>query len=263
MLSGIDKLMQDGYFVIKKSINAEKLRHLLSVVDTITAEQGDNACAPPVGIQKSIATDPVINNIHYHSADFLNLVVNGDQIDPLKIVLNDPYYLLIPPEEPNFILAQCNLRKSTSALNYHIDVRLKVPSPSSWSIQCVVALEDRHRGNGGLKVIPGSHLFEQIDNKDLDTTTEQFVDLEAGDIVIFWSHLYHGTTGISDGEAAAWGLLLTYRAWWCKPQFDFVKMFGEEPPASLSERAKTLLGYYSQPSGDCNASPSARQGYIN
>jgi len=54
-------------------------------------------------------------------------------------------------------------------------------------------------------------------------------------MVIFWSHLYHGTTVVSPGEKPAWGLLLTYRSWWCKPQFDFVKMFQENPKIRLEK----------------------------
>jgi ectoine hydroxylase-related dioxygenase (phytanoyl-CoA dioxygenase family) len=260
-MNPIDHLMQNGYCVIEKSLSAKKITELLDVVENIIADTGVHECAPPVGTQKSIETDPVINNIHYHSSDFLDLVVNGEQIEPIKTLLNDPYYGLIPQSEPNFILAQCNLRKSTSVLDYHIDVRLKMPFPTGWSIQCIVALEDRNRRNGGLKVIPGSHLMDQIVTGDLDTSCEQFVDLKAGDMVIFWSHLYHGTTACALDEKAAWGLLLTYRAWWCKPQFDYVKMFDHERFANLSQRTKTLLGFYSQPSSVWNDSPSARQGY--
>jgi len=260
-MSSLDKLINDGFVVIKNALNLKELEHLLGIVDNVIADIGDDGCAPPVGKQKSIASDPLVNNIHYHSNEFLDLVVNGNQTEIIKMVLNDPFYGLIPKDDPNFILAQCNLRKSSSVIDYHIDVRLKVPSPSSWSIQCIFALEDRNRRNGGLKVIPGSHLMNQITDSDLDTSSEKFVDLKAGDMVIFWSHLYHGTTPLSNNEKAAWGLLLTYRAWWCKPQFDFVNMFGPERLASLSRRTRTLLGYYSQPSSDWKGSPSARQGY--
>jgi len=47
--------------------------------------------------------------------------------------------------------------------------------------------------------------------------SETFMDLKAGDMVLFWSHLLYGTADLSADEKAAWGLLLTYRSWWCKP----------------------------------------------
>jgi len=258
----INELKKNGFFVIKASLSPQKIDHLLGEVDKLIEELGDTSCAPPVGIQKSIATDPILNNIHYLSNDFLDLVINGEQVELIRQVLNDPYYGLIPEDQPNFTLAQCNLRKSSSSLDYHVDVRLKIPFSEGSSIQCIIALEDRNRNNGGLKVISGSHLSSKVEAKELDFSSEKFVDLQAGDMVIFWSHLYHGTTGVSLGHNPAWGLLLTYRSWWCKPQFNFVEMF-QERFADLDFKTKTLLGYHSQPSSSWNGSASARQGYLS
>ena len=179
-MKNIEKLNSDGFFIIKKSLTPKEIEHLLEVVGSIIADVGSLSCTPPIGIQKTIANDPIVNNIHYHSDDFLDLAINGGQIDPIRQVLNDPYYGLIPEGEPSFNLAQCNLRKSSSSLDYHVDVRLKVSQPVGWSIQCIIALEDRHRSNGGLKVIPGSHLLQNNEDGSLDHTTETFCRFEGG-----------------------------------------------------------------------------------
>ena len=256
----VDQLSKNGFYVVKNAVTEKKIEQLLSELDNLSRSIGLNACAAPIGVQKTIATDPIINNIHFHSDAFLDLAVNGEQVELIRLVLNDPFYTLIPDEDVNFILAQCNLRKSDSILDYHVDVRLQIPSTQGHSIQVIVALEDRHKNNGGLKVIPGSHLLGRIETDYLDVASEQFVDLKAGDMVIFWSHLYHGTTGVSPAHTPAWGLLLTYRAWWCKPQFNFVEMFKDRLPA-LCSKTRTLLGFHSQPASSWDGSPSARQGY--
>ena len=257
----VKNLSVKGYTLLRNYLDNSKLKELNLERDLVRSAVGNKSAGVPVGRQNIIKNDNSINNIHYHSNKYLDLAVNGLHIPIIQEFLNDPYYGIIPENYPNFILAQCNLRQSSTAIPYHVDVRLHFPASYGWSIQCIVALEDRHEFNGGLKVIPGSHLQDFGISKSLDTSNEEFVNLKAGECVIFFSHLQHGTTPVLQSYNSAWGLLLTYRAWWVKPQFDFVSMFGEERMSQMDNKQKTLLGFYSQPSKAYDGSPSARQGY--
>ena len=96
---------------------------------------------------------------------------------------------------------------------------------------------------------------------NIDKSNEKIVNLKAGEAVIFFSHLYHSTSTVLKSYSSAWGLLLTYRSWWAKPQFDFVSMFGKQRLSQMNDKQKTLLGFYSQPSKVWDGSLSARQGY--
>ena len=254
-------LNSSGYTVLKNYLNQEQITKYLEITEKVVADVGANASAPPNGSQKIIKNDRIVNNIHFHSEEFLDLISNGSHINILAEFLNDEGYGVIPKDKPNFILAQCNCRESSTALPYHVDVRLKLPTTQSWSMQCILALEDRTSKNGGLTVIEGSHLSDFIPADKLNRGCETFINLKAGDMVIFHSHLHHATTELGHGEKPGWGLLLTYRSWWCKPQFDFMKMFSQVRIEQMDDVKKTLLGYYSQPPSDCFASPSARQGY--
>ena len=250
-----------GYTIVKNYLDKGEIEYYLAEVERIAEKVGDNTSAPPAGAQKIIQNDRIINNIHFHSEAFFDLISYGKHIEILSPFLNDEWYGLIPQNRPNFILAQCNCRESSTALPYHVDVRLKSPGHQSWSMQCILALGDRHKENGGLKVIDGSHKNDRLKPNLADLDNEVFVDLEEGDMVIFHSHLIHATTQLQDGRNPGWGLLLTYRSWWCKPQFDFMEMFSKERIEKYDDIKKTLLGYYSQPDADCFGSPSARKGY--
>lgn len=254
-------LKTQGYTVLNEFLNREQIDDLKLALKSVIRTIGDDTSGAPIGEQSSIKNDKMVNNVHFHSEQFLDLAINGPHIPIIQEFLNDPYYGIIPSTEPNFTLSQCNMRQSSTPIPYHIDVRLKAPGSAGWSMQCIVALEDRHELNGGLKVLGGSHLEEFQPRENLDTSNEDIVNLKAGDAVIFFSHLYHATTEVIEPFKSAWGLLLTYRSWWAKPQFDFVAMFGEDRLNKMSHKEKTLLGYYSQPSKNWNGSSSARQGY--
>jgi ectoine hydroxylase-related dioxygenase (phytanoyl-CoA dioxygenase family) len=256
-----ESLKSNGYTVLKNFLTKEQLVEYRNELQSVIRVVGDNTSGAPIGEQSKILQDKIVNNVHYHSSKYLDLVVDGSHISIIQKFLNDPFYAIIPEDQPNFILAQCNVRKSSTAIDYHIDVRLKLPAPTGWSMQCIVALEDRHKLNGGLKVLPGSHLQNFQTREHLDLSNEKNVDLKAGDAVIFFSHLYHATNEVSETYNSAWGLLLTYRAWWAKPQFDFVNMFGEKRIKLMTNKQKTLLGYFAQPSKDWDGGASARQGY--
>lgn len=252
----------EGYSVIKGYVdlaNAAKLNALAD--DIFLTKRGGSLTAAPVGRQKVIANDPIVSNVLYYSEEFLNLVTSGDHLKVYQWFLNDRYYGLIDQSNPNFMLAQCNLRKGATAIDYHIDVRMNFEGPLTWSMQGILALDHRNRYNGGLKVIPGSHRQSGFPSDKTDKSSEIFVDLEPGDMAIFHSTLFHATTPVTEGYDPTWGLLLTYRSWWCKPQYDYVRMLPAEMTDKLTNAQKTLIGFHSLPPSNPEASPSLRIGY--
>ena len=108
----LKEFRERGYFVIKKFLTEKKLKLYKQEIKNVVNKIGSQA-TPPIGEQARIAQDEIVNNIHFHSDEFFNLATDGKHIDLLSHILNDPYYGLIPNEKPNFLLAQCNLRKVT------------------------------------------------------------------------------------------------------------------------------------------------------
>jgi hypothetical protein len=256
----LEHFKDKGFVVFNNYLDLKSCNNLLIDLENTINQIGSSA-TPPMGEQNIIQNDKIVNNIHYFSESFLNAATKGEHIDFLCMILNDPFYELIPNNLPNYLLAQCNVRKSDSALPYHFDTRLKIPSKQTWSVQGIIALGERGHKNGGLKVIPKSHLFPFQHRDELDLKNEINIDMEAGDLVLFSSSLYHATHEPTGEVETAFGITLTYRCWWCKPQFNFIDMFGLERLSKLNKQQRTLLGAYSQPSSNPFDSPSSRSGY--
>ena len=255
------KLRKDGFVVFKNFLDdPEVIKKLVVDAEGCFIEQTRvREFEAPVGYQSIIQGDRVINNVIFFSELYFDVATSGKHLEVIRPILNDPYYGLIEQNQINFILAQANVRESSSSLPPHKDVRQSADGDVHWSVQCILAIQDRKASNGGLMVVPGSHLSSK-DALEYSLDDMVSVDLDQGDMVIFLSDTVHATHScVAD---SAWGLLLTYRSWWVKPQFDFVEMFGRERLDGMNERARTLLGAYSRPSADPYSSPSMRKGYL-
>ena len=253
----VKNIKKDGFSIIENYVDKKSIIKLNKEADKISDKinQNDISFKSPVGVQSSIKNDRIVNNIIYFSENFLKLATSGYHINIISKFLNDPYYGLISEDLPNFILGGANIRKSDSALLPHVDVRMRLPDNIDYSMQCVLALGNRNQNNGGLLVAPGSHR-DVSKNLNYDMIP---INLNKGDMIIFFSNLVHATS--RNKQEASWGFLLTYKCWWTKPQFDFLNMFGIEKIRKYSEITKTLLGFYSCPSSDPFASASVRTGY--
>jgi hypothetical protein len=182
----------------------------------------------------------------------------------IKFFLNDPYYGLIPEDDCNFILAQMNARAGLVPLPYHVDTRMVTPGYQTWSIQGFLAVEPLNELNGGLIVIPGTHVTGTFPTKDTTNYDKAIaLNLEAGDLVLFSSQLHHATASVTDENLPGWSVLLTYRSWWCKQQFSMYSLVDSKEWTNLSNNQKLLLGAASITPNQINASASARCGYEN
>jgi len=259
----IQHVLDFGYCVIRNYVvsdGAVPLRQAASALHAELARHGSSH-ASPVGRQKIIKDDRIVNNAIFYDDHLLEMATRGDHLKIYSHFLNDPLYDLIPSDDANFILAQANLREGTTELPFHVDTRLVTPGVMTWSMQGVVALSEKASRSGGLRVRPGSHLSNEFPDGSKDYKDAIDVDLEAGDMAIFSSQLHHGTHPTSKENEPGWAFLLTYRAWWVKPQFDFCSMLGAQKLASLTANQQLILGACSIPPSEPAASPSMRLGY--
>lgn len=261
--SAIDELKNNGFCVIRNYLTSDDCSLLLRQVESVLeVRRRKNAKSrPPVGIQKTIAGDRGLNNAICYIKDLLNVSTTGDHLKILTPFLNDPYYGLISPDEPNFILAQANLRYGDSALPFHVDVRQLAHEGKTWSYQAQLSITPRKSTSGGLRVRAGSHTLGEYPSSDEHYCDAEDVNLDAGDMVIFSSQLHHATYAASD-ETAGLAFNLTYRCWWVKPQFDFWRMVERDVIRALTKSQQVLLGGASQVPCDPDASPSLRKGYL-
>ena len=216
----------------------------------------------PLGLQRLISQDRIINNLVAYDKLFVDYSTTGDYLHIVDYFLKDKYYGLIPEKDHNFILAQLNARAANVALPFHVDTRMVTEGMSTWSIQSFLSLGNLERGKGGLRVVPKSHK-SGVFPKDSEIDINTVIDLQTGpgDLVLFSSQLHHGTYGSL--PTSSWSILATYRCWWCKQQFALYELTAPELYSCLSDNQKLLLGGASVTPNTINASASARTGYAN
>ena len=259
----IQNVLDFGYCVVRDYILGDGPLLLRQAAAALYGGLEQKGCVheSPVGRQKIISNDRVVNNAIFYDDNFLEIATRGDHLKIYSYFLNDPSYGLIPPEDANFILGQANLREGTTQLPLHVDTRMVTSGSTTWSMQGVLALSHKAYRTGGLRVRPASHLLNDYPDSSEDYQDVVDVDLDPGDLAIFSSQLHHGTHSTCKGYEAGWAFLLTYRAWWIKQQFDFCRMLGEEKLATLTANQRLILGACSMPSAEPAASPSLRLGY--
>ncbi len=187
----------------------------------------------------------VIANLQSKDPWFIPLLENPLLEQILMGVLNDPYYRVIPDDQPNYILGEYIARASSDQpLPLHIDSWLPSPGPDTWMTQVAIALEDRGVEEGCSTIVPRSHRSGTFTDRESKDTVS--VPLKAGDAVLWDSRLWHGAharTSVRPG----WALIATFQRWWVKPRQDITGSLPREIYTQLSDRQKALLGFCSIP----------------
>jgi hypothetical protein len=202
--------------------------------------------------------DKLIYNLQNRHKSFIELL--GDPfIERICMAkLNDEYYRFIPSDKPNYILSYYNARSSGAKLDLHIDSYIPNPGRFASAMQIVFLLDAMDSSNGCTVVVPGSHRSgEYTDRALLDVRP---VVAKAGDLVVWDSRLWHGTTENKSG-ASRWALIATVTRWWMKQTMDIPRGLPDEIYRDLTERQKALLGFCSIPPADEQERINTKTGY--
>jgi ectoine hydroxylase-related dioxygenase (phytanoyl-CoA dioxygenase family) len=204
------------------------------------------------------AEDKVVYNLQSKHKIFIDLL-GAPAVRRICVEkLNDKYYRFIPPENPNYILSYYNARISGAKLDLHIDSY--VPNPGRWctAMQVVYLLDDTYEANGCTVVVPGSHRSGEYTDRAL----KQVVPIigKAGDIVIWDSRVWHGTTE-NVKRTSRWALVATLTQWWLKQSMDITRSLPEDIYRQLSDEQKALLGFCSIPPRDERERINTKCGY--
>ena len=262
---GVESLSKMGYLVLRgyagKSEMSLWAENLEVIHNNHWSDRQLASKAAPIGIQNSIKDDRIINNLMLYGDVYTNLATEGAHLDVIGALLDDSFYHCIPASDHNFILSQLNARDGRTALPFHVDVRLQIGSKKTWSLQCLLSVDKLTEDNGALRVRPGSHLFDRMPNSRIDYSDSIVIPTDPGDLIIFYSNLHHATCSCNI-KKRAWTILMTYRSWWCKQQFDIWGMMQSMGRVKhLTNQQKLLLGACSVPSLDPHSSSSLRVGY--
>ena len=109
---------------------------------------------------------------------------------------------------------------SNNTSNDKIKSKIKL-IPSNLNTAKFIGLDKIDKDGGCLRVVPQSHLLNNMPDSLKDNHKAIDLEIDEGDLIIFSSQLHHATNKTKKNIDPPWSLLLTYRSWWCKQQFDF------------------------------------------
>ena len=239
----LEQIKKDGYCVLPQVLSQNQVNNFLTKIKELYKETKDKICQDTPYLNTN---QPNVYNLQNKDINFIKLLFDNKEIEHILIKhLNDKWYKQIPQDQPNYILRSFGARSSNSSLPLHIDSFIPYQGEEVIAMQMVIVLEDMSIENGCTVVIPGSHqIGEYADNTKFNNATPLL--LKAGDIAIWDSRIWHGTTN-NKTEDTRWTIIATFTRWWIKQHFDITKALPEEIKNQLSQKEKSILGFASVP----------------
>jgi len=239
----LEQIKKDGYCVLPQVLSQNQVNNFLTKIKELYKETKDKICQDTPYLNTN---QPNVYNLQNKDINFIKLLFDNKEIEHILIKhLNDKWYKQIPQDQPNYILRSFGARSSNSALPLHIDSFIPYQGEEVIAMQMVIVLEDMSIENGCTVVIPGSHqIGKYADNTKFNDATPLL--LKAGDIAIWDSRIWHGTTN-NKTEDTRWTIIATFTRWWIKQHFDITKALPEEIKNQLSQKEKSILGFASVP----------------
>jgi hypothetical protein len=240
----VKELAEQGFTRIEQGIDANSVGNMLSLV------KGLYESLPPTA-QDNVPYlnrgHSMIYNLQNKDIRFVHLMLRHPTLRAiLMTALNDQWYRQIPADKPNYLLRSLLGRSGgPEPLPLHIDSFVPSSGSFSWSVQAAFVLEDQHSENGCTVAVPGSHRFDRYaDQKNMKDAVP--VVSKAGDIFIFDSRTWHGTTGNKSGKSR-WSIIGTFGRWWLKQNYDIPRSIPGHIRSQLNSEELSIMGFCSIP----------------
>ena len=203
---------------------------------------------------------PTLYNLQNKDMFYLDLLFNQPEIEKVLMhFLNDQWFKQIPADQPNYILRSYIARSSNTQMPLHIDSFAPYLGDHVFVMQYSLILEDQSPENGCTVVVPKSHICGEY------ATQDQFknavpIESNAGDIVMWDSRLWHGTTA-NNSKGTRWAIISTFCRWWMKQHWNVPEGLPQEFYDTLSDKKKAVLGFCSISHRDEMAGIDLKCGY--
>jgi len=250
-------MQTDGYCMIKNALTKNQLDAALEKVRALAALESrlEYQHVPRLNQDQSM-----VYNLQNKDIFFLQLLFSLTELQALLIAcLNDQWYRNIPENEPNYIMRSYLARDSRDALPLHIDSFIPNMGEHQIAVQIAIVLEPMRAENGATIVVPRTHDSGQYAEQSARDKAVA-INADAGDILVWDSRLWHGTTA-NQTESTRWVLIATFTRWWVKQAFDIPASLPKEIYTDLSDSQRAVLGFCSVPYLDERQGIDMKRGY--
>jgi ectoine hydroxylase-related dioxygenase (phytanoyl-CoA dioxygenase family) len=239
----IEKIEKDGYALIPSVYNVSVVNKLLMLCKD-WYEETKNSISKDVPYLNTNQAN--IYNLQNKDIFFLEALFMPVEVENILMhFLNDKWYKQIPQTEPNYILRSYGARSSNKGLPLHIDSFIPYIGDQVIAMQYAIILEDQNYNNGCTVVVPGSHKSGLYASQDAMKSAIP-IESKAGDVVMWDSRLWHGTTDNNSGKTR-WAIVSTFVRWWIKQHFNITDNLPQDIYERLSDKQKAVLGFCSVP----------------
>lgn len=241
------ELSEIGFTKIESGVDPETVGRLLEIIKAVhrAAPTLDQSNVPYLN-----RGHDVLYNLQRNDAFLVKTMFSHPMIQAVLMrTLNDIYYKQIPQDRPNYILRSLIARSGgPSPLPLHIDSFIPAPGAFPWSVQVAIVLQDQSPTNGCTIFVPRSH---QAGRYAEQTALSDAIAIpsRAGDIVVWDSRTWHGTTGNSTG-LSRWSFIATFVRWWVKQNYEITKTLPQTIYEELTDDEKAVMGFCSMPPRD-------------
>jgi ectoine hydroxylase-related dioxygenase (phytanoyl-CoA dioxygenase family) len=250
-------IINSGFKIVRNFLDNNTISELKKIVEDKYNENIESQISYK-GIPERDSKDRMVYSLQNLNKKFVDLISSTQIESILKPFLNDKYYRFIPEEEPNYILNYFNARSSGNKLDLHIDSHIPYVGKHIFMMQVVFLLEKSKIDNGCTIVVPGSHNSGKYTDRSIEKVT--FLEGEPGDMIIWDSRIWHGTTENITSNTR-WAIISTFSQWWVKQANDIPKGLENHVYKSLTDKQKQLLGFLSLPPKDPNERVNTKCGY--
>ncbi|MCG8442212.1 MAG: phytanoyl-CoA dioxygenase family protein, partial [Caulobacterales bacterium] len=158
-----------------------------------------------------------------------------------------------------YLLRSYIARRSNKELPMHIDSFMPYLGDHVFIMQYSIILQDQSAENGCTVVVPGSHLSGTYTTQEARADAVP-IESEAGDVVIWDSRLWHGTTENTSVDTR-WAIVATFCRWWMKQHFAITQTMPQDIYAELTDEQKAVLGFCTIPQWDETTGIDIKRGY--
>lgn len=228
----VESIVRKGYTVLKNVLSDEKLTLFKTKIEEVYAQQEKE-----FGLEnlKSIKEVDLARALLVYDSAFIELIQEPVSTEIVRSILGENYVLQLQ----NSIINRPN--KAHHQSSWHRDIPYQEYTLSKpICINVFYCLTPFNQKTGGTILLPYSHKFENFPSLDFVDENSIQPSLNAGDVVIFDSWVYH-KAGYNSSSKVRYGVNQLFTSPIIKQQINLPEMLGGK--YSDNELLSSILGY--------------------